>query len=133
MENTKRDFDLDLVRNQLDEIINNGSADLGSIRSELSGCGDSLEEASLRHDQAVSIGLLQQFAPRRAKAIAALKRLDNGTWGICTECGQQISWPRLNAIPEAELCCACKSKQEADIRPSEPVPVLGFDRETEFA
>lgn len=42
----------------------------------------------------------------------ALKRIDNGTYGTCESCGDKIPQKRLEAYLAAELCVACKSKQE---------------------
>ena len=40
----------------------------------------------------------------------ALARIENGTYGICTNCGQTIPEERLEAIPWASLCVICESK-----------------------
>jgi RNA polymerase-binding transcription factor len=42
----------------------------------------------------------------------ALQRLDDGEFGICEECGQEISIERLKARPVTTLCIECKSSQE---------------------
>jgi DnaK suppressor protein len=42
---------------------------------------------------------------------AALQRIDNGTFGTCTECGTTISEERLKAIPYAPLCVRCARSQ----------------------
>lgn len=38
---------------------------------------------------------------------AALKRLDDGKYGICVNCGEEISEARLKAVPHAPLCKEC--------------------------
>jgi RNA polymerase-binding protein DksA len=38
---------------------------------------------------------------------ASLRRIDEGTYGICTNCGRQISEERLEALPWASLCIDC--------------------------
>ncbi len=38
---------------------------------------------------------------------AALKRLDEGTYGICVSCGEPISDERLAAVPHTPLCREC--------------------------
>jgi DnaK suppressor protein len=43
---------------------------------------------------------------------AALSRLENGTYGICRQCGATIDHERLLAMPEAILCISCKSQSE---------------------
>jgi RNA polymerase-binding protein DksA len=42
----------------------------------------------------------------------ALERIESGTYGICQECGKEISRARLEAVPHARLCIECKSKEE---------------------
>lgn len=43
----------------------------------------------------------------------ALRRIDDGTYGVCAVCGKQISKERLEAVPHATKCIECKSKEEA--------------------
>ena len=43
---------------------------------------------------------------------AALARLDDGTYGTCTRCGQPIPEERLDAVPYAVLCVSCKRDEE---------------------
>jgi RNA polymerase-binding transcription factor DksA len=42
----------------------------------------------------------------------ALARFENGTYGLCQNCGQEIDAARLAAIPYAPLCLSCQSKSE---------------------
>ena len=42
----------------------------------------------------------------------ALQRLDEGTYGKCVKCGKDIHPERLKALPYAEMCVGCQSKQE---------------------
>jgi DnaK suppressor protein len=43
---------------------------------------------------------------------AALKRIQEGTYGICTNCGKQIAEERLEALPWATLCIGCARDRE---------------------
>jgi len=43
---------------------------------------------------------------------AALKRIEEGTYGTCVNCGAQIPPERLEAMPWATLCIDCKRKEE---------------------
>jgi RNA polymerase-binding protein DksA len=43
---------------------------------------------------------------------AALKRIEGGTYGTCTNCGQEIPVQRLEANPWASLCIDCKRRAE---------------------
>lgn len=42
----------------------------------------------------------------------ALERIEQGTYGHCHECGDEIARERLEAVPHARLCIKCKSKEE---------------------
>ena len=46
----------------------------------------------------------------------ALDRIDNGTFGICDDCGMEINIKRLDARPVTTLCMECKTQQEEEER-----------------
>lgn len=68
---------------------------------------DFAEQATERENDEV----LQSLAATSEQEIAliniALKRLDSGNYGSCSQCGNDIEEKRLNAIPEAEFCMNC--------------------------
>jgi len=43
---------------------------------------------------------------------AALRRCDEGEYGACITCGEEVGFPRLHARPEAPCCIACQSERE---------------------
>jgi RNA polymerase-binding protein DksA len=43
---------------------------------------------------------------------AALTRIADGSYGTCSDCGESIGWPRLNAQPTAGRCIACQARLE---------------------
>lgn len=63
-------------------------------------------------------GLDAELAERHAVEIhaidAALQRIEDGTYGICIDCGDAISFPRLRAYPMAQRCIECKRKLESE-------------------
>ena len=44
----------------------------------------------------------------------ALKRIEEGKFGLCISCSKKIPQKRLNAVPYAKYCIQCKSKEEKD-------------------
>ncbi|MBD5642010.1 MAG: RNA polymerase-binding protein DksA, partial [Desulfovibrio sp.] len=48
------------------------------------------------------------------KIQGALQRIEDGTYGVCEECGEDISLARLKARPVTRLCIHCKARQEED-------------------
>jgi DnaK suppressor protein len=48
---------------------------------------------------------------------AALRRLAEGRYGACVDCGESIAFDRLKAEPWALRCIACESRRESSARP----------------
>lgn len=70
------------------------------------------EDATAAFDQATTVSL------RRGQEIAlkeverALHRMDEGAYGHCERCGDEIDFARLKAVPQASLCMACQRQAE---------------------
>lgn len=45
---------------------------------------------------------------------AALQRIKNGEYGVCTDCGDDVAFARLQAYPTAKRCLVCQEKRERD-------------------
>ena len=46
----------------------------------------------------------------------ALKKIQEGTYGVCENCEKPISSKRLKAVPSAKLCIKCKEEEEKKAR-----------------
>lgn len=73
---------------------------------------DLAELASNNYCEETTIGLIENSSERLEEIIAALQRIDNGTFGSCDECGHEISKDRLRAVPFARQCIACTGRAE---------------------
>lgn len=71
------------------------------------GFADSAQVTAERSQQ---ITLVEQLRTRRADIITALRKIDDGTYGKCESCGQDIPIERLEAVPAATLCVSCKQQ-----------------------
>lgn len=56
----------------------------------------------------------QQLEIRRLQIEAALKAIDEGTYGACRNCRGTIGYARLEALPEAPFCMACQERFERE-------------------
>ena len=76
------------------------------------GGGDSADIASLEINQASlqKIGKREETLLR--KIDLALSKIDDGSYGLCENCGDPIGFARLTARPVAQLCIDCKTEQE---------------------
>lgn len=72
-----------------------------------------LPEADIHED--IEFALLQMKTETLAKIDAALERLEEGTYGYCYECGQEIAGQRLRALPFAERCRDCEEEREIEL------------------
>ena len=60
-------------------------------------------------DREIDLYLSAQARATVAEIDRALAKIDDGTYGVCERCGQPIPEARLEALPYAALCVACKS------------------------
>ena len=106
--------DLKPIRQQLDSQLKKAgsSREAGdSIRiQQLADPLDMTQEA-LARDMAVQILDRESRLARRLRS--AIERVDDGSYGICLECEEQIAPKRLKAIPWAELCISCEERADA--------------------
>jgi DnaK suppressor protein len=58
------------------------------------------------------ISLMESRNRTRAQLDEALRRLDEGLYGICADCGEPIGEARLKALPFARRCVACQEQAE---------------------
>ena len=68
---------------------------------------DSSERAVQMEDDEALEGQAQVAASEIASVRRALERIEDGSYGTCTKCGDQISEQRLEVRPEAALCIDC--------------------------
>jgi DnaK suppressor protein len=78
--------------------------------------GDEADIAGVTREQSLNQRLSSREMNYVKKVKAAKDRILNGTYGICEDCGADISHARLLARPTASLCISCKEEQEADER-----------------
>ncbi len=91
---------------------NLGQSLLEDKQRRLESARDVGDQALMDLDRELGISLMEMRNRRRQAIDEALTRLTEGTYGICAECGIEISERRLEAVPFAKLCVECQSKEE---------------------
>ena len=82
---------------------------------------DPTDRAAFESDSARDLRIRDRERKLIDKIEETLRRIEDGTFGECEECGEVISLGRLKARPVTTLCIACKAEQEADEhRPNRP-------------
>jgi len=77
---------------------------------------DEMDLAASEYIQSFEFRLRGREKSLLAKLDLALKKIDEGTFGICEICEEQIGKKRLEARPETSLCIKCKEDQEREER-----------------
>jgi DnaK suppressor protein len=75
--------------------------------------GDMAYQASGNNEVHIQLKLKQTDAKILQAIEEALRRIEEGTYGVCKDCGDPIAEARLRAIPWTRSCISCKEKQKA--------------------
>ena len=75
---------------------------------------DTYDLASDARDQEINVILTDRVREKLAAIDEALGRIDDGSYGLCEECGLDIAEGRLAALPFTRLCVSCQSDRERE-------------------
>ncbi len=103
-----------LLTGMLEEAQQNGDTTIEELTGSNEVFADPADRATAESDRSFTLRLRDRERRLIRKIQAALQRIDDGVYGICEECGEEISIPRLKARPVTRLCINCKARQEAD-------------------
>ena len=96
------------LMNEVQGKIRDARAEGGKEREVL----DQGESSEVDIQEDIEFALIQMKSETLNKIGAALRRLDEGTYGDCFECGEEIAQPRLRALPFAVRCKDCEEARE---------------------
>jgi len=100
---------LQALRDDLTHRVDAISKDLHHEEIEIEK--DFAEQATQLENDEVLNSLNDEAKASVMQIDKALLRIENGTYGLCVECGEAINQQRLQAIPYAALCINCAQKQ----------------------
>jgi RNA polymerase-binding protein DksA len=72
------------------------------------------DSAAATSERSEVLAQVEQAHAHRTELVAALKRLDDGTYGKCQNCGKPIASERLEAVPATRLCIDCKQAAQTN-------------------
>ncbi|WP_292950328.1 MULTISPECIES: TraR/DksA family transcriptional regulator [unclassified Neptuniibacter] len=105
---------LEQLRSEIVEEVER-SADL---QQESMTVHDSSEEADAEVNFMLKVESLSRHSEEIAECLAALERINQGGFGICTDCDEEVELSRLKACPTAARCIRCQSAHEGLIKKS---------------
>ena len=95
------------IRSELTRIERSLEQEAGSSVSITDGA--SVRVASgLASDGGLTVTLNARAHARLVELTEALRRIEDGRYGLCGHCGEQIAYGRLLVVPEASTCLTCR-------------------------
>ncbi len=102
-----------LLVEKRDEIVKKAKQTLEEdMTLDANDLPDEMDLASSEYLQSFTFRLRGREKVFLDKIEKALRKIEDGTFGTCEECGEEISVKRLEARPETTLCIRCKEDQE---------------------
>jgi len=108
---------LEQFRKRLQDLSSRIAGDVAELAKETAdapsrrarGPEDGSEGSTEQFDRDIALTISEESL--RDEALAALDRIEKGTFGTCESCGDSIAEARLNALPFARKCIKCASGQ----------------------
>lgn len=114
MEKEKLQFFKELLTERLETLLSEAEKTVSGMTNDKNTFPDPTDRANLETDRNFLLRIRDRERKLIIKIKEALQRIEDGTFGICEECGEEISEERLKARPVTTLCIECKTKAEAE-------------------
>jgi RNA polymerase-binding transcription factor len=102
-----------LLSDQLEDLLSQAGDTVSGMTVPKENFPDPTDRASLEADRNFMLRIRDREAKLIKKIKKTLDRIENGTFGICEKCGEDISLKRLKARPVTTQCIECKTQEEA--------------------
>jgi DnaK suppressor protein len=103
----------DLLTNRREDLLSQADTTVSDMNTPKGNFPDPTDRATYEADRNFELRIRDREHKLIKKLKKALDRLNNGTFGICEKCGEDISIKRLQARPVTTQCIECKTKEEA--------------------
>ncbi len=103
-----------ILLERLNTLLKEANKTMSEMAGDVENYPDPTDRAVLESDRNFELRIRDRERKLIKKIKEALERLENGTFGICEECGEEISEERLMARPVTTLCIKCKERQEKE-------------------
>jgi DnaK suppressor protein len=112
-----KEKDLEFFRNLLnqwmEELLDHADETVEGLLDPQENLADPLDRATVESDRIRTLRIRDRESKLIKKIRQSLENIENGEYGICDDCGEDISIERLNARPVTSLCIGCKTKRES--------------------
>jgi len=119
MEKERLESFRELLNERLKAILEEAEKTVKGMTNDRDSFPDPTDRANLETDRNFLLRIRDRERKLIGKIKEALARIDDGSFGICEECGEEISEERLKARPVTTLCIDCKTKAEEEEKQKE--------------
>ena len=112
MDSKQLDFFKELLEQRKSALLNGATDTVVEMNDDDETFPDPNDRASLESDRNFTLRIRDRERKLISKIEKAMQRIEEGSFGICEECGCEISARRLEARPVTTLCIKCKEEQE---------------------
>ena len=106
----------EVLTNLLEELLNHSDKTVSDMTAPKENLPDPTDRASFEADRDFMLRIRDRENKLIKKIKMALDRIEDNTFGVCENCGEDISVARLEARPVTTQCIDCKTKEEASER-----------------
>lgn len=112
MDKEKLEFFRKLLTDRLEALLAEAGATIGDLTDDKEHLADDIDLASMESNRDFQLRIRDRERTLIHKIREAIRRIDEGDYGICVNCGGDISERRLIARPVATHCIDCKTEAE---------------------
>ena len=102
-----------ILTNQLKELLIHVGDTVSAMTTPRENLPDPADRATIETDRNFMLLIRDRERQLAVKISKTLLRIENGTFGICDKCEEEIAFKRLEARPVTTQCIDCKTKEEA--------------------
>jgi len=113
MEEQDLEFFRQLLKQWMEELLNQADETVEELLDSQENLADPLDRASAESDRIRILRMRDRESMLIKKIRQSLEDIENGEYGVCEDCGEDISIERLKARPVTSLCIRCKTKRES--------------------
>lgn len=112
MDAEKLEYFRNMLSDEMKSLLSEADKTVTEMTSDSSNFPDPTDRATQESDRNFELRIRDRERRLINKIKDALDRIDNGEFGICEECGEEISEARLKVRPVTTLCINCKMEEE---------------------
>ena len=112
MEKKDLEFFKNLLNDRLQELLSNADSTVTGMTKQKENFPDPTDRASHESNRSFELRIRDREHKLIKKIKKTLIRIDNGSFGICETCEEEISIQRIKARPVTTQCIACKKREE---------------------